>query len=826
MGIIFKILKWLFITIVVLFALAAAASAVVIGMGITINLDSIRPAVETAVSTALDRKTRITGSVSLTPTLRPTLEIEGVQIDNPEGWTDPIFVAIELARVQIGISALLKKQIDVGEITCEKVTLNLESNKDGDNNWTFGKSTDLAPEPKPEVEKASEPSNVGLQALDKLSLEQITMHYRDQNLGKEIIFELDELKGTAKQGKPLKLSGKGSYQKKEYSFTIDGGSLDELHLLKQLYPLSITGKIAGSPFTAAGTFGKENDEPKLDLDLALSKVDIGALLAWLKVTEDIDAQTNEVALHLKLRGNSLHGLVTRSEMIFTVVGGHWTLHGVGKGEGIPIAISKSIVSVLPGKAVGLTLDGTLDNTPITIAMQGMELINYVIEPKKLPITIKVQAASTELDFNGKLALPISAKNISLGMMIKGEQLNSLDELLKLDLPALGPYSLDARFSMHGKGYDLSNLRIKVGASDLSGTMTLDMSGDKPEAKVELVSGLLQINDFDMGDWSPGGEKAPKEKQDTAPDTETSAQEKIDTRKKAAFLLSPEALGRANVQLKVEMNKVMSGKDLLGEGKLDVSLQGGRFSIDPLELKFADGTARTEFSFYPTADNAEIHFASTIDRLDLGIVARRIKPETTMGGQLSMDVLLDAVAPGIDQLMANGKGHFDLAFVPVNFDAALIDMWAVNLLTSLAAETDDEPDSTINCLVASFAMNDGIMQERTIFIDTTNMSIEAEASIDFKKRELSLLAGPKAKRPEFFSLATPVKVSGKFDDFGIGINVVRLTGTVASFISSPVHVPLRRIFAQKKPEDGKEACKEAWQKRNMDEPKIDTQQGSD
>jgi hypothetical protein len=107
-----------------------------------------------------------------------------------------------------------------------------------------------------------------------------------------------------------------------------------------------------------------------------------------------------------------------------------------------------------------------------------------------------------------------------------------------------------------------------------------------------------------------------------------------------------------------------------------------------------------------------------------------------------------------------------------------------------------------------------------------MSIEAGATINIKTRELKMLAAPMAKRPEFFSLATPVKVSGKFDDFGIGINVVRLTGTVASFVTSPLHVPLRRIFARKRPEDGKEACRQAWEKRNMEQPEIDTRKGSD
>jgi hypothetical protein len=39
-----------------------------------------------------------------------------------------------------------------------------------------------------------------------------------------------------------------------------------------------------------------------------------------------------------------------------------------------------------------------------------------------------------------------------------------------------------------------------------------------------------------------------------------------------------------------------------------------------------------FSFYPTTEEAEIHLSTMIDNLDLGIIARRIKPETTMGGE--------------------------------------------------------------------------------------------------------------------------------------------------------------------------------------------------
>jgi len=364
-----KLFKWTALTLLGLCALGVVAFISIAALDITLDLDEIRPAVATALSTALHRPARITGSVTLKPSLHPTLEIHGVEIDNPRGWTDTVFASMDLARVQVGIPALLRKQIDLGEISCNQVVLNLESNKKGRNNWQGNGRSNRTPE----AEKTPKENTGGLSilALDKLSLKQIQIQYRDNSLGKVTTFALDELSGTAARGEPLQWHGKGHFQGKEYNFTIQGSALDELHLRQQLYPLSITGAIAGSPFTAKGKLGQDGNEPKLDLDLTLSKVNIGALLSWLQVAEGIEAETDQLALRLKLRGDSLRQLVTESKMIFTVKGGKYTLHGAGKGEGIPIAIVQGEVSSQSGKPLAITLKGTIGTTPIKIAIQGM-----------------------------------------------------------------------------------------------------------------------------------------------------------------------------------------------------------------------------------------------------------------------------------------------------------------------------------------------------------------------------------------------------------------------------------------------------------------------
>jgi len=74
--------------------------------------------------------------------------------------------------------------------------------------------------------------------------------------------------------------------------------------------------------------------------------------------------------------------------------------------------------------------------------------------------------------------------------------------------------------------------------------------------------------------------------------------------------------------------------------------------------------------------------------------------------------------------------------------------------------------------------------------------------------------PKAKRPEFFSLATPIKVEGGFKDFAIGINKLRLVTSLASFVTSPLHVPVRRLFVGTQPENDVEVCRVAWANRNV------------
>jgi len=80
-------------------------------------------------------------------------------------------------------------------------------------------------------------------------------------------------------------------------------------------------------------------------------------------------------------------------------------------------------------------------------------------------------------------------------------------------------------------------------------------------------------------------------------------------------------------------------------------------------------------------------------------------------------------------------------------------------------------------VVRLGLDAGQLTEKAVFMDTTQMSVAGKVDIDFTSQEIDIVMAPKAKRPEFFSLATPIKVQGSFDDFGVGVGKVRAARSV-------------------------------------------------
>jgi AsmA family protein len=99
----------------------------------------------------------------------------------------------------------------------------------------------------------------------------------------------------------------------------------------------------------------------------------------------------------------------------------------------------------------------------------------------------------------------------------------------------------------------------------------------------------------------------------------------------------------------------------------------------------------------------------------------------------------------------------------------------------------------------------VLTPRVLLIDTSKIRICAKGQVDFTQKHIRLAAVPRPKKPEFFSLATPLAVNGTFSDFGVGIDSGGLIGTAIRFATSPVMTPLLRLAGKGLPADGADVC---------------------
>ena len=554
-----------------------------------------------------------------------------------------------------------------------------------------------------------------------------------------------------------------------------------------------------------------SEVPEFKFNIDSSKVDIGMLLAGLNIAEGIDAAVGSFGLDLSINGNNLRTILDQSEFAARMKDGNWTLRDPNTNASLQIHILECVVEASAGQPVTWIIDGRIKEEPVKIKITGDRLAVLAGEEVRMSLDIMAETSGVRLKLDSIIDLPFEQKEVDFKMSLSGDRLNSINNFLEVDLPPYGPYELGGRFQLDENGYYLTDLTVRVNQSHLTGKMSLDTVARPPYLDIDLTTRKLQVDDFRAEDWSPV--KVAPEVGREDPGGETTVDPQNDKQKVQA-LLSPEFMRSLDARFNLKVQQVLSGKDNLGNGNLAAGLEKGRFFMDPMQLNIPGGSVKIAFILEPTDRDVALETSVRVVQFDYGILARRIRPESDMAGWLSIDIDLKSRAKNLETIMAHANGTIDFAIVPENFEANLFELWAVNLLTAVLPKLDSEATSKVNCAVFRFDIKDGQMKEDAIFADTTKMQVGGEARVNFKTDEVYLAMAPKAKKAEFFSLATPIQVKGTFTDYKMGLQPGGLIGTAIRFITSPIVVPIERIFTEGATADGRAACAAAMHRSHQ------------
>ncbi len=148
-----KVVKWIVLSIIVLLALAIAGLGIVVA---TLDPNDYKDEISAQVKKATGRDLSLQGDISwsLFPWLG--LNLGKTSLSNAEGFGDEPFASLEEVDVHVALLPLLKKQVEAQKIVLRGLSLNLEKDKNGKDNWS-----DLAGSSEPEKDEQPEATTEG-----------------------------------------------------------------------------------------------------------------------------------------------------------------------------------------------------------------------------------------------------------------------------------------------------------------------------------------------------------------------------------------------------------------------------------------------------------------------------------------------------------------------------------------------------------------------------------------------------------------------------------------------------------------------------------------
>ncbi len=548
-----------------------------------------------------------------------------------------------------------------------------------------------------------------------------------------------------------------------------------------------------------------NSVPQLSAYLESNAFNIGLFLKEYNLAEDIVMHIDHVKADLNTSGHTFGELL--DNLVFKVKArdGFYKYQDDNTGAVVPITLRHTHIVGVPGETIELKLKGKIHEIPILISTTIKDRRN---EPKELVKDLthftKIQVAGTQWELSGIIPLPFKKVGVSMSNKLSGERLSSLNELLHLELPDIGPYNLNGTFRIIDSGYQLNDIKLQIGSSSLTGDLSVNTKASPPDVRIGLQAQSIQLDDFKEIKFIA---------KETVDGTRTNNLNRTVETKQEIFNITDQViLNSYDAVININVKDVSSGTDHLGRGILKVTQHDGSLHIEPLQVDLPRGNVTIDFTIGPSTQNRFYYLDILVNNIDYGIAGRWFNPDTDIAGILNLRTRLVSESPDAKSIMKNASGFIDFSIQPVKLRSDVIDLWAVNLLSRLLPFLNPGDESKINCTAGRFNIENGILTQEALLLDTSRIRVTGDVKTDFHKNRIDVLLRPVPKRPQFFSLATPITISGSIIDYSLGVSPGGVVQTIIRLATSYVVVPLQWFIGEGLPVDGTADCMQLFNDR--------------
>ncbi|MCX7357850.1 MAG: AsmA family protein [Alphaproteobacteria bacterium] len=426
-------------------------------------------------------------------------------------------------------------------------------------------------------------------------------------------------------------------------------------------------------------------------------------------------------------------------------------------------------------------EGQINNRPFNLELTGAPLLN-VRRDRPYAFQADVTAGGTHIIADGAISRPFNFSNWYANVRGTGEDLADLYTLIGLALPNTPPYNLTGRVERRPNVYAMSGITGRVGDSDLSGAFTATRQGDDRL----FLDGDFRSNSLDFDDAMTVLGGAPSTRETASPE-----QRLIAAHLQAQDRFLPEArldisrVRNMDARVSYRAAHVRSERVPLRGLSLDIGLDHGLLTLNPMTLDLRQGrvTGSAAINAREATPRVEVDARLSNARLE-SILALSGQPPLT--GQLVGRVQLNGAGASVREAAANANGTITFVTPHGEMREAFAELTGINVTRGLGLLlTNDDSRADIRCGVASFRVNNGIAQARTIVFDTEDVLIRGQGSVSLRDETFDISLQGHPKEPRLIRVDAPITVQGRWRSPSIGVDAsdVASQGGIAAALAS-------------------------------------------
>lgn len=475
-------------------ALLAILIAVVVALPFLIPTSVYKAQIETSATNALGREVELQGDpkLSVFPTI--SARIDGVEVANPDGFSDPLMIEAGSLRASIKILPLLSSRVEVAQVTLEDATVRLERLADGRANWEFASDDGQSQE-----DGAGEGSGGFETGIDSAKLSNTAVFYRDWTTDTQ--YALTDFNATARISaldKPLSSNGEGLINGQAFDYKI---RLETIAALTAQEPVALNLDL-GTIYGEVGYEGQLtlSETPELDGAFDLSSDTLGQVLVVLGDDDlpIIGSALNSVRAEGRVSGPAATAALDFSKLTLSATGldvdyvGEVTLGAVPTLDGtVDLNAAQAQRLLKPGHTL-IPLLSMLGDVDFKASLRGP-----VTSPALTGITLKQRGQDLSTDYSGSLSLD-GDQTLDGMLSVASDNPRAVLSALGTELPegsSLNKIEISGQTTGSVMAPSLSEGSFTIDDMTASGKVGADLRGNRPRVIADLTMSRLDLTPF-------------------------------------------------------------------------------------------------------------------------------------------------------------------------------------------------------------------------------------------------------------------------------------------------------------------------------------------